>query len=330
MVSPLGSSNSITNKKRKLESPSPVESKSSTTGKIVKKRNVAKRAKSNDIEVIELGISENENNADDLENTKVVSDRVKDEDSKESNEEKATAKQGEKMLKEGETPAKKKKDYGVLDMFLKKAHSKEAKDDIQLLAMSDYESGNSKDSDRSIKSKTDCSQTQNEASEHGSESLDSKNENKVNVNLNKVVDNENEKKLDEDEKRESFSDEEKSTEALTETKNSDTNSSLSKKGSIASDNDDAKNGESDSDIGILSSDDDADDEPDKSSNENGDRDKTFYESDGSKTPRDGKSSLLKDRKLTPKQVERRLQSAKKREERLQLKIVRSFTFISYH
>lgn len=313
MLNPLGASNKNSTKKRKLSSPSPVDQKSPRTGKS-KKQNAAKRAKSGDIKVIEMTLSEDD--GDHQESDKRIIDDGEDKKADESTADEEPINGEEKTEeKDTETDVKKKKDYNVLNMFLKKAQSQEAKDDIQLLAMSDYESGNSKDSDAAAKNKAEAGSGKCETPE---ESLTKESEsNKETEKSPKRDEHEDEKSDDKDEEK--LDDKEKHAEDM-ETENSD-DLGCNKKDSITSDDNDGKNVDSDSDICALSSDEDADDEPDKSSNENGDKDKTTEGNDGSKTPRNEKSSNFRNRKLTPKQIERRLQSAKKREEKLRLKQV---------
>ncbi|XP_046741414.1 chromatin assembly factor 1 subunit A-like [Diprion similis] len=324
MVSSLGSPNTMANKKRKLESPSPVENKSSRTGKMAKKQNVAKRAKSSEVEIIEVDLSDAEN-VDDGGNAKTLVEF----------KEEGTAKRAEKISIDSEIDVKKRKDYGSLNRFLKKAQSKESKDDLQLLAMSDYESGSSKDSDTSLKVKLDL-QPSKEVLEQSSKKIveqssertmeqisESKNctdqikENNSAASTNITESQINIESPDNTEQNITSEEEKLLSEGM---KNSDTDSTSLQKDSTHSDNTNAKNDESDSDTGGSSSDEDADDDPDKSSNENTDKDKTLEENDGSKTPRSDKSGLFKNRKLTPKQIERRLQSAKKREEKQRLKM----------
>ncbi|XP_015516214.1 chromatin assembly factor 1 subunit A [Neodiprion lecontei] len=323
MVSSLGSPNTIGNKKRKLESPSPVESKSPRTGKIVKKQNASKRAKSSEVEIIEVDVSDVENVCD-QDNVKALVEF----------REEGAAKHAEKNPIDSESDVKKRKDYGSLNRFLKKAQSKESKDDLQLLAMSDYESGSSKDSDASLKVKLDLQtskevleqsskkiveQSSEETAEQSSESKNSTTQIKENsaVSTNITESQYNIESLQNTEQNTSTEEKKLLPE---ETKNSDTDSTCHRKDSIHSDSINAKNDESDSDTGGSSSDEDVDDDPDKSSNENTEKDKTLEENDGSKTPRSEKSGVFKNRKLTPKQIERRLQSAKKREEKQQLKM----------
>lgn len=300
MVGALGSSGKTSNKKRKLDSPSPVEMRSPKTGREVKKPNAAKRVKGSDVEVIEVCLSGDEE------------EEVDQETIREESKEGAAAKRDEKVEKAGETDGKKKKDYGMLSMFLKKAQNKESKDDIHLLAMSDYESGNSKDSDASLKSKLD-SQNAKENSEESLPSNKTEKENNGTLPETSLSDAKPEKATD------SKTGDDDNEDGALEIANLDTDLTSNKKESVTSDDNDAKNVDSDSDIGGLSSDDDPDDDQDKSSNENVDKDKNSEENDGSKTPRNERSTPLRNRKLTPKQIERRIQSAKKREEKQRLK-----------
>ncbi|XP_020711490.2 chromatin assembly factor 1 subunit A [Athalia rosae] len=372
MISPLSSSNAISNKKRKLESPSPVRSKSPGSTKKANNQNLAKKAKSSDIEVIDLENTKDEENAGEGESSKKIVYKHNDSETLKAE---AAVTSDKRIKVENKEEVKKQKDYGVLSMFLKKAKSQERSDDVVLLTLSDYDSGNSKDSEPPLKNKMDSEIAKEQSTEVVSEkmvmnitqhSVVASVERDVNVILEKtamdtpeeIVTNTFKEPPDESVEKslEQSCEDFNGVQVMNEVNGTSTNDKMQKnrqsdqglkqtndeetkiqcfklksayvdltdqkRETMISDDNNAKNGDSDSDIGISSSDDDVNDDLDKSSNENGDKNRTLNESEGSKTPRNEKSTPSRNKKLTPKQIERRLLSAKKREEQRKMKMER--------